>query len=65
MPIINKTVFSSVKVIAPRLSEQLCIADGLAAIDARIATESLKLNALTSHKKGLLQQLFPTMGEDL
>jgi type I restriction enzyme S subunit len=39
--------------------EQLCIASFLSGLDARITAETQKLEALESHKKGLMQQLFP------
>jgi type I restriction enzyme S subunit len=40
--------------------EQKKIADFLSYIDALISVESQKLKALKNHKKGLMQQLFPT-----
>ena len=60
VPIINKTLFSSVKVLAPRLGEQHRIADCLSSLDTQIATESNQLAALKTHKQGLMQQLFPS-----
>jgi len=39
------------------------IADCLASLDELISTESRKLDALASYKKGLMQQLFPAEGE--
>jgi len=44
----------------PGFQEQREIADSLSFIDAQIAAESEKLNALKTHKKGLMQQLFPS-----
>ena len=43
--------------------EQQKIADCLSSIDAVIAAEAEKLEALKDHKKGLMQQLFPAPGE--
>lgn len=43
------------------LSEQQRIADCLSALDARIAAQTGKLDALKQHKQGLLQQLFPRL----
>lgn len=63
VPIINKTLFSSVKVVSPKLSEQQRIASCLSSLDSRIAAESEKLEALKSHKKSLMQQLFPSPEE--
>ncbi len=45
------------------LSEQQKIADCLNSVDALIAAEARKLDALKTHKKGLMQQLFPREGE--
>jgi len=39
--------------------EQTAIADCLLAVDSQIASEAQRLHALTTHKKGLMQQLFP------
>jgi type I restriction enzyme S subunit len=47
------------------LPEQQKIADCLSSIDDRIAAETQKLDTLKAHKKGLMQQLFPTEGETL
>jgi len=43
--------------------EQQKIADCLSSLDDLIAAETQKLEALKTHKKGLLQQLFPHEGE--
>ena len=43
----------------PPLKEQQKIADCLSSLDALIAAQSDKLDALKTHKKGLMQQLFP------
>lgn len=43
--------------------EQQKIADCLSSIDALIAAQSEKLDALKTYKKGLLQNLFPREGE--
>jgi len=60
VPIINKTLFSSVRVPVPRLDEQHRIADCLSSLDTQIAVESTQLAALKIHKQGLMQQLFPS-----
>lgn len=44
-------------------AEQQRIADCLTSLDDLIAAESRKLDTLNSHKKGLMQQLFPQVGE--
>jgi len=43
----------------PPLEEQQKIADCLSSLDALIAAQSEKIDALKTHKKGLMQQLFP------
>ena len=47
----------------PGLSEQQKIAACLSSLDALIAAQADKLDALKTHKKGLMQQLFPREGE--
>jgi len=44
----------------PCLAEQQKIADCLTSLDALIAAQVEKLDALKTHKKGLMQQLFPS-----
>lgn len=44
-------------------AEQQKIAESLSSLDTLIATEAEKLDALKSHKKGLMQQLFPQGGD--
>ncbi len=43
--------------------EQQKVADCLSSLDELITTESLKLDALKTYRKGLMQQLFPREGE--
>lgn len=50
--------------VPPTRSEQQRIADCLTALDDLIAAEHRKLDTLKTHKKGLMQQLFPQVGED-
>jgi type I restriction enzyme, S subunit len=45
--------------------EQTRIADCLSSLDSLIAAQTQKLNALRSHKRGLMQQLFPADGESV
>jgi type I restriction enzyme, S subunit len=47
----------------PSLPEQQCIADCLTSLDDLIAAQTQKLEALKTHKKGLMQQLFPSSEE--
>ena len=46
-------------IFIPTLSEQLKISDCLAVFDAQITAKTQQLDALKTHKKGLMQQLFP------
>ncbi|MCD2453409.1 restriction endonuclease subunit S [Methylicorpusculum oleiharenae] len=63
VPIINKSLFSSVLVSFPSTDEQQKIAACLTSIDDLITTQTQKLSALKDHKKGLMQQLFPSSDE--
>lgn len=58
-PAINSTDLSNIKIYLPSPSEQQKIAECLSELDKNIEAESAKLEALKSHKKGLMQQLFP------
>lgn len=51
------------QVKCPSIPEQQRIADSLSSLDDLIAAQSLKLDGLKLHKKGLMQQLFPSAGE--
>jgi type I restriction enzyme S subunit len=48
----------------PARPEQQRIADCLTSLDDLIAAETRKLGMLKTHKKGLMQQIFPKVGED-
>jgi|CZKV01.1.fsa_nt_gi type I restriction enzyme S subunit len=63
VPIVNKSLFSSVELAVPKLPEQNRIADCLSSLDETIFAQSQKLEALKTHKKGLMQQLFPSTAE--
>ena len=47
----------------PKPPEQQRIADCLSSLDALITAETQKLEGLKTHKKGLMQQLFPSLEE--
>ena len=55
--------FGEVEIPVPSNEEQQKIADCLASLDELIQLETQKLDVLKSHKKGLMQQLFPREGE--
>ena len=64
LPIINKTQFSGFIIPHPEeKAEQQKIVDCLSALDDLIATQAQKIELLKRHKKGLMQQLFPTLDE--
>jgi len=60
---ITKEALSDFKVKLPDLLEQQRIASCLSSLGALVAAESEKLEALKTHKKGLMQQLFPALEE--
>jgi type I restriction enzyme S subunit len=55
--------FLKIKIVFPSLLEQQKIADCLSSLDELITAQAQKLNALKTHKKGLMQQLFPAVDE--
>ncbi len=54
--------FSELQLPTPSLNEQQKIADCLSSIDDLLTFEAKNLAALKAHKKGLMQQLFPSVG---
>jgi type I restriction enzyme S subunit len=65
VPIVNKSLFSSVELAVPKKPEQTRIADCLSSLDQTILAQTQMLNAIKTHKKGLMQQLFPSPDEAL
>lgn len=55
--------FKELFISTPSVEEQQKIADCLSSIDELITAQSQKIEVLKSHKKGLMQQLFPSMDE--
>jgi type I restriction enzyme S subunit len=65
-PAINSSDLSKIVVEIPKINEQQKIADCLTSIDDLISAQSQKLETLKTHKKGLMQQLFPNcLNQDL
>jgi type I restriction enzyme S subunit len=60
---ISKETFFSVEIPTPSLAEQQRIADCLRSLDELIAVQARKVKALKTHKRGLMQRLFPCEGE--
>ena len=63
VPSLSKTNIGKIKVAVPKLKEQQKIADCLSSLDELIAAQAQKFDTLKTHKKGLMQQLFPAEGE--
>ena len=57
------SAYSKIKIAAPEPAEQQKIADCLSSLDELITAQARKVDALKTHKKGLMQQLFPREGE--
>lgn len=53
--------FKELQISVPSLPEQKRIADGLASLDTLITAATQELDKLKAHKKGLIQQLFPSL----
>lgn len=61
---ITNTTFLSGKMPLPtEPAEQRKIAECLSSVDELMAAQARKVDALKTHKKGLMQQLFPRQGE--
>ncbi len=52
--------FKEMHVAIPALPEQQHIADCLISLDNRVTAATQELESLKAHKKGLMQQLFPS-----
>ena len=60
---IHAETFLSFPIALPSPVEQQKITDCLSSLDELIAAQARKVDALKTHKKGLMQQLFPREGE--
>ena len=63
VPAVNKSAIENILIQIPSLLEQQKIADCLTSLESVITAQSQKLEALGVHKRGLMQQLFPSEGE--
>jgi type I restriction enzyme S subunit len=59
---INNETLRELSVLLPSVPEQQRIASCLSSLDALITAEAQKLEVLKTHKKGLMQHLFPLSG---
>lgn len=57
---LNQKEFERLEVVIPSTDEQERIADCLATLDAMITAQAEKIDALRTHKRYLMQQLFPS-----
>ena len=64
VPAVNKSVIEAIPVKFPKVAEQRRIADCLTSLDDLIAVETKKRDTLKTHKKGLMQQLFPQVAAE-
>lgn len=55
--------FGAIEFAVPEIEEQKKIAACLSSLDDLIAAQSRKIDLLKQHKKGLMQQLFPTLDQ--
>ena len=62
---ISQSDVLAMPILAPSFAEQLRVAACFVALDELAAAESGKLSALNTRKKGLMQQLFPSMQQAL
>lgn len=61
IPQINNKHIIPFKLLVPQSNEQKRIAECLASLDTKIIAETQKFTAIQLHKKGLIQQLFPSL----
>ena len=59
-PKLNKAMLDSIPIPHPSIPEQKRIADCLTALETLITATTQALETLKTHKKGLMQQLFPS-----
>jgi restriction endonuclease S subunit len=60
---VSQETLSVIVVLVPDLNEQQKIADCLTSLDELITLQTQTIDALKLHKKGLMQQLFPSVDE--
>lgn len=60
---ITKSAIEEWKCRIPEINEQRKIAEGLSSVSKLITIQEHRLDAIKAHKKGLMQQLFPSLNE--
>jgi type I restriction enzyme S subunit len=64
VPSLSKTTIGNINILIPKdIAEQERIVDCFSSVDELISAETDKLDQLKVHKKGLMQQLFPTLNK--
>ena len=63
VPSLSKTNIQKIRAAVPKPAEQQKIADCLSSLDELIAAQARKVDVLKTHKKGLMQKIFPREGE--
>jgi len=63
MPSLNTKILNGISLHLPLFVEQQKIADCLSSLDELIAAQAQAIDTLKTHKKGLMQQLFPSVEE--
>ena len=63
IPTLSQNNISNFDILIPNIEEQQKIADCLSSLDELITAQSQKLDTHKAHKKGLTQQLFPSIDE--
>ena len=63
VPSLSKVIINKIEIKIPSPKEQQKIANCLTSLDQLITTHVQKLDTLKTHKKGLMQQLFPVEGK--
>lgn len=63
-PNLSAQQIENIEARIPKREEQQKIADCLSSLDALIAAQGQRIEALQAHKKGLMQGLFPSMKEE-
>ena len=59
-PKLNRAMLDTIPIPLPDIKEQEKVANCLTSMETLIAAQTRKLDALKRHKKGLMQQLFPS-----